>query len=980
MKKPFKVFSSTAMITVLASSALVPTIVANAEEQVSLEGVVVNVNGNLIKVSYADYENALFGDNSLSEYILDENGSLNPSSLSTIKVGGKYFSLDTYLDVLFDNPGASIDTVFGKLVVDKASEALTPEQVAGFGEYVNGEIIPPSEVPDQELFEVVEIAAINKTEVTVTFPSDAGVTAEGLNGKTLTLTAGESTLSATYKADSFVEGETATTATFTVDGALVTGSEYTVTSENLVIGENDKFTYTKSALETAVEAAETAIEGLLPVAEITEIDRVDIEEARALVTAASALGENVVISNIDKLVAAEAALEALAPSVKDVKANVNNNTKEITVTANLSNIDPTIEVISVQLKQLDEEGDLQDLAPKVEKLNLDEESVDENGLLTTTLDVTDVENGNYVVVVTAGDVQQVTTNVTLDFTAVDAKVDTVNKAANEIALQQALTAGGFKDVNPANITEYRLVLGTGTTVFKTVTLIQNQIDTVNDNEANKTLAQDLKDLSTTGTQQALLDALNAAKFSGVEVSNIKEYQDYLKGATNIPGTTEKSDIQEKITLINAEAVFSKADKALTDALAKLSPAADATQKDVDAAVLALETAEAALADVTELDAGTSKTITAVTPQVTIDTAQDAINDAKDAAQALADAKVAAKTAQSEFVKAGGKKGAAVYTALTTAITEAEEASDLTAPTAAVTDATTAIGVYNTAVTEANTAIDAHVAAGGATDDTEAAALATAITENPIVWTEAALAGDLTTKTDSITTATTALTDETAKLTAVTDAKEAAETAMAEFVEAGGDIVDGAYIAVEEAAEILEFADIDALGDLVDTLDLKTVELVAVNAINAAVTSEDAVALQNIIVKLGNDDFNSLVKGQRAEIGAFMIKESKEEGYVAVESTSDFEGAVEAAIVSYLADIADFNAKANVVIAPEGVTAAQKNALVAAIEKVVDLEGLNPTQKLNLAEDIFASKPDAPGYAVKTIAAIQALVSASPLSL
>jgi hypothetical protein len=759
------------------------------------------------------------------------------------------------------------------------------------------------------------------------------------------------------------------------------------------------------AIEDAVTAAEEAIEGLVPAAEVTEVDRVEIEEARALVNAAKELDENAEIANIEKLEAAEAALEASVPAITGVNADVNNNAKEITVTAVLKNIDAEVELINVELMEVDEEGELISLDPAVEVNNFGEEvKVDEEGNLTAKLDVKNIgpdNYGDYVVVITAGEVLPAEVDVTIDFTAEDAIVKAVNEASTELELEDALVNGEFKDVNLKLITEYRKVLGTNKAKKATVAEIQEEIKTINDNAANQTLVAELKEIATNGTQKELLDALNNAEFKDVEPANINEYQEYLAGEETTEETT-KSDIQKKINLINAKANLIAAEANLTTALEKLTDGEDENfvpaQKDVDAAKAALEKvkeadevvkqAELAINN-EDVDHDVSTAIAAAEAAITA--AQAKIDEANEGAQALIDAKLAAKAAQADFVNAGGKKGAKVYTALTAAI-NAEEATveSITTATEAVTAATEALGEYDEAVAAAQAAQAAHINAGGTVEDNEYAVVATALTTNAIVWTVEDLANDLGTKKTKITTATTTLTDATAELTELADTIAAAQEAMGDYIAAGGKDDAEVYKDVKTQLDILKAEDsteeaitaaVTALKDtvneegnpikgLISTLNDATEELVAVKAINDAIANEDAVTLQNIIVELDVTEFANLTKAQRAEIGAFMIRESKGEEYEEVTSTEEFADNVKAAIISYLADIEAFNTAANA----EEHNATTKAAVIAAIKDVMDLD-LTASEELDLAEAILEAKSGDEIYAVKTIAEIKAIVKA-----
>ena len=238
MNKPYKTLSTAALAAVFAASAIVPVASAATSSQqavTTLESVIVSLNGQNVKLSLGEYADLL------------DAGKIQISQVTHVQTAnGNNFTLEQYSDYL--DIAKDVDLAAGQLE-DNGTKQEVPNVKEG--SIVNGEIVV---TPIVETFEVIEISAINETEVKVTFPSTAGVEESNLTGKTIALKAGEEdALTATYKADSLNEdGE----ATFVLSegSPLVDGTEYIVTSEDLTIAEGTTVTYSTALSVSDVTA------------------------------------------------------------------------------------------------------------------------------------------------------------------------------------------------------------------------------------------------------------------------------------------------------------------------------------------------------------------------------------------------------------------------------------------------------------------------------------------------------------------------------------------------------------------------------------------------------------------------------------------------------------------------------------------------------------------------------------------------------
>jgi putative cell wall-binding protein len=117
--------------------------------------------------------------------------------------------------------------------------------------------------------------------------------------------------------------------------------------------------------------------------------------------------------------------------------------------------------------------------------------------------------------------------------------------------------------------------------------------------------------------------------------------------------------------------------------------------------------------------------------------------------------------------------------------------------------------------------------------------------------------------------------------------------------------------------VADKAEIDAAKELVEALDCDEEtksglqEKIDVAYINLAIDTNDAPALQAIIVGYGNSDFNNLTRAQRAELVQFIIDEVlTAEEYTPVTSTEGFGNSILSSVTSYKAAITAVNEAEN----------------------------------------------------------------------
>jgi uncharacterized protein (DUF2141 family)/5'-deoxynucleotidase YfbR-like HD superfamily hydrolase len=654
------------------------------------------------------------------------------------------------------------------------------------------------------------------------------------------------------------------------------------------------------------------------------------------------------VTNYDLLVAAEESLK----SVTVVKVSAIDKTKVVTVKATAPNAEEGA-TANVAIFAYDEEGVRGETAVATET---DVEIVE--GAIEVEFET--LETGSYVAVVTVGE-EEAELDFTLDFKAVDAAVDAVNKADTQIKLRDALNKPEFFDgVNNDLIVKYFDKMKEKT--YKTIAEIQKDIDTVNEEAGAEDLVAEIETALEVKDQIKLYELLSGANFVDEDENPIVVDADLIGlYETKLNGITEGlsvDKIKAAILEVNNEPI-----NAVNNA-----NSADEMKTAIEkyAERLGLATGEGS--DYAKLIPGRDRSVSV-----------DLYNNR----QYEEDGKYTLERLQAIFNDIVATR--LVTQASMDLVNKADELQDI----GYVTMLLDRFKEANYTQHSSHKISDKIDYLQGLVDRYDALeGEKVTINEEVVDAQKAVLDKIIEAKNDGFrrsehtTDALENALNEVEELIAPQKATEAVHALFATKVEDGKEVIDETKL-----AEGVTQADIDAASKLVEALpddkdkstkaglqELidKAQELFDVKSINDAIAAEDAVTLQNLIVELNVTEFVNLTKDQRAEIGAFMIRESKGEDYEEVTSTTDFADNVETAITLYLEKIGAFNTAANKEYPG---TADDKAAVIAAIKDVMDLEGLTAIEELDLAEAIFEAKPE-DGYAVRTIAEIKAIVEAN----
>ncbi|MEK4712081.1 hypothetical protein [Sporosarcina sp. FSL K6-5500] len=158
-KKPFKVFSKTAIAAALATSALVPTAVFAAEENVNLSvsDYIVEHEGQLYSVDTATF-------------LEMKAGKVAPTPKFVKTAAGKVYDLNDYLEAKSSNIGATMQDALELLAADSSLEKDVTYGNVEIGEDGKVNYIP---APSTDL-KVETVKAINGNQVTVTLTGVEG--------------------------------------------------------------------------------------------------------------------------------------------------------------------------------------------------------------------------------------------------------------------------------------------------------------------------------------------------------------------------------------------------------------------------------------------------------------------------------------------------------------------------------------------------------------------------------------------------------------------------------------------------------------------------------------------------------------------------------------------------------------------------------------------------------------------------------------
>ncbi|TRM10710.1 hypothetical protein FH966_02695 [Lentibacillus cibarius] len=228
MAKPINVMSKTALAAAFTATAMVPVQTAFADEaqdqaQAELSGVVFDVNGESIVLSYQQFLDASFDidggeDTELANLVKDENGNIGTPD--AVKVGNDYFDISNWVDANFDNEGESPEVIAQELA--DSYTPLTEEETSDYSDY--GEEI-----------NVESVSAINTTGVTLTLEElsedefDATVSVVDPNGnevavESLDLSAGDTEVVFSFE-ESYDSFDDIPAGTWTINGTEYDFSE-----------------------------------------------------------------------------------------------------------------------------------------------------------------------------------------------------------------------------------------------------------------------------------------------------------------------------------------------------------------------------------------------------------------------------------------------------------------------------------------------------------------------------------------------------------------------------------------------------------------------------------------------------------------------------------------------------------------------------------------------------------------------------------
>lgn len=310
---------ATATVSALAATAAIATPAAYAEEnqQVSVDSVIINVNGKQVIVFLSDYGDALLGEN--PELLDLLKGDKEYSEVSHVLVGGKYLSLEEYGDLILEHGS----------VTEAALKDIAGAELKDLYEIKAGEIVPiPVPIPG---LEVESVSAINANQISVTFDNEETVTID----LTEALVDGATTVSFEYNGQTFTDValDAAYVAPDTEPPVLTVDGETTVNVENgaevvlpavTATDNKDESVEVTSVITNAagevVEAIDTTVAGTYRV-------------TYSAVDAAGNAAENVVVT----VVVAEAPLK-----VESVSA-INATTLSVTFEGSEEDVEVTLE-------------------------------------------------------------------------------------------------------------------------------------------------------------------------------------------------------------------------------------------------------------------------------------------------------------------------------------------------------------------------------------------------------------------------------------------------------------------------------------------------------------------------------------------------------------------------------------------------------------------------------------------------------------
>ena len=255
-------------------------------------------------------------------------------------------------------------------------------------------------------------------------------------------------------------------------------------------------------------------------------------------------------------------------AVTAVEAKTDNTKKVSKITATVTNAEEDA-TATIAIFGYDEDGAVNEEATLTKT-----DVAIENGSVDEDFDVNELSSGDYKAVVTVGEVEA-ESDFELDFTAVDAAVDKVNKANSEITLHNALQNSLFENYNENLIVEYLAKLGKDQPAQKTVASVQKVINEVNSMQDD---AEFIKQLKEAGNQVQLLNLLS--DFEAVDEDLLANYQEAIALDNAVLAT--RNDVQNLLYFINAEVALESLIATRNEDSTPATLVDDVTQADIDA--------------------------------------------------------------------------------------------------------------------------------------------------------------------------------------------------------------------------------------------------------------------------------------------------------------------------------------------------------------------------------------------------------------
>ncbi|WP_153720884.1 immunoglobulin-like domain-containing protein [Sporosarcina cascadiensis] len=220
MKKPFKVMSSAALVAALASTAIIPTISAEAATNNSVSDVIVSKDGSYYKVTKQQFDD------------LAQLNKQNVLTKSYVTLDGKNYSYQAYNDALQANAG-NTSNAHDQLIAQGTPQNVTTTPAEFDG---NGNLVTTPVAGD---LKVESVSAINAQELQLTFNKDIDSTTAQTKGNYEISVNGDKIAGGTAIQDIKASGKTVTLRLKDIDST--TGGDQNALREGdkIVVQTND---------------------------------------------------------------------------------------------------------------------------------------------------------------------------------------------------------------------------------------------------------------------------------------------------------------------------------------------------------------------------------------------------------------------------------------------------------------------------------------------------------------------------------------------------------------------------------------------------------------------------------------------------------------------------------------------------------------------------------------------------------------------